>query len=131
MQRGYSPLKGVPSSIEVSQTLFPPFRTTLFNTITCEPYGRRGEGHWFRCVCCCTDFSPPILPTYLDDVHLDQPPSQEGSHFGDSSGPLFWMYSKIAEKDDNTMAERWQKDADGILIFVSPQVRLYAITCVN
>ncbi|KAF8487126.1 hypothetical protein DFH94DRAFT_621421, partial [Russula ochroleuca] len=27
------------------------------------------------------------------------------------------MYSKIAEKDDNTMAERWQKDADGILIF--------------
>ncbi|KAF8483780.1 hypothetical protein DFH94DRAFT_626240, partial [Russula ochroleuca] len=27
------------------------------------------------------------------------------------------MYSTIAEKDDNTMAERWQKDADGILIF--------------
>ena len=41
------------------------------------------------------------------------------------------MYSKIAEKDDNTMAERWQKDADGILIFVSPQVRFYAITCNN
>jgi hypothetical protein len=53
------------------------------------------------------------------------------THFGDSSGPVFRMYSKIAEKDDNTMAERWQKDADGILIFVSPQVRFYAITCNN
>jgi hypothetical protein len=29
------------------------------------------------------------------------------------------------------MAERWQKDADGILIFVSPQVRFYAIACIN
>jgi hypothetical protein len=41
------------------------------------------------------------------------------------------MYSKIAEQDDITMAERWQKDADGILIFVSPQVRSYAIACNN
>ena len=49
----------------------------------------------------------------------EPPPSQEESHFGDGSGRLFYMYSKIAEKDDNTMAERWQKDADGILIFVS------------
>ena len=28
------------------------------------------------------------------------------------------MYSKLAEEDDNKMAERWQKDADGIIIFV-------------
>ena len=41
------------------------------------------------------------------------------------------MYSKIAEQDDNTMAERWQKDADGILIFVSPRVRFYATACNN
>ncbi|KAF8471362.1 hypothetical protein DFH94DRAFT_613220, partial [Russula ochroleuca] len=35
----------------------------------------------------------------------------------DSSGLLFSMYSRIVEVEDNKMAERWQKDADGILIF--------------
>ncbi|KAH9959260.1 hypothetical protein BC827DRAFT_1110013, partial [Russula dissimulans] len=30
---------------------------------------------------------------------------------------LFSMYSKIAEEEDDKMAERWQKDADGLLIF--------------
>jgi len=29
------------------------------------------------------------------------------------------MYTKIAEEEDNKMTDRWQKDADGILIFVS------------
>ena len=60
----------------------------------------------------------------------DNPPSQSApkpslqaeSIFGDSSGPLFSMYSKAAEEEDNKMVERWQKDADGILIFVSPCV---------
>ena len=46
-------------------------------------------------------------------------PSQVESRFGDSSGPLFSIYSKAAEDEDNKMVERWQKDADGILIFVS------------
>jgi hypothetical protein len=32
------------------------------------------------------------------------------------------MYSKAAEDEDNKMVDRWQKDADGILIFVSPRV---------
>ncbi|KAH9965681.1 hypothetical protein BGW80DRAFT_1178651, partial [Lactifluus volemus] len=27
------------------------------------------------------------------------------------------MYIKMTEEEDNTMAHRWQKDADGILIF--------------
>ncbi len=36
------------------------------------------------------------------------------------------MYLKIAEEEDNKMAERWQKDADGILIFVSPHVSIHA-----
>ena len=31
------------------------------------------------------------------------------------------MYSKAADEVDNKMVERWQKDADGILIFVSPR----------
>jgi hypothetical protein len=30
------------------------------------------------------------------------------------------MYRKMAEEEDKKVAERWQKDADGILIFVSP-----------
>jgi hypothetical protein len=29
------------------------------------------------------------------------------------------MYSKAAEEEDKEMAERWQKDAEGIVIFVS------------
>ena len=28
------------------------------------------------------------------------------------------MYSKIAEEEDDKMAELWQKDADGIINFV-------------
>ncbi|KAF8494150.1 hypothetical protein F5888DRAFT_1805738 [Russula emetica] len=44
-------------------------------------------------------------------------PSGGASSFGDSSGSLFSIYSKAAEEEDNKMVERWQKDADGILIF--------------
>ena len=49
-------------------------------------------------------------------------PLLEESNFGDSSGPLFSIYSKAAEDEDNKMVDRWQKDADGILFFVSPRV---------
>ena len=37
---------------------------------------------------------------------------------GDSSDPLFTMYSQYAEDDDKNMTKRWTKDADGIIIFV-------------
>jgi hypothetical protein len=37
----------------------------------------------------------------------------------DSSGPLFFMYSKMAEEEDKKMADTWHREADGILIFVS------------
>jgi Family of unknown function (DUF6535) len=37
----------------------------------------------------------------------------------DGSAPLFNMYLRMAEEEDDKMAERWQKNADGILIFVS------------
>ena len=30
------------------------------------------------------------------------------------------MCSKIAKEEDDEMADSWQKDADGILIFVRP-----------
>ena len=35
------------------------------------------------------------------------------------------MYSRAAEDEDNKMVERWQKDADGIIIFVSPDVAIH------
>ena len=55
--------------------------------------------------------------------------SRGESSFGDSSGPFFSIYSKAAEEEDNKMVERWQKDADGILIFVSPRVGIHAVLC--
>jgi hypothetical protein len=51
--------------------------------------------------------------------------------FGDSSGPFFSIYSKAAEEEDNKMVERWQKDADGILIFVSSSVRIHIVLYAN
>ena len=35
------------------------------------------------------------------------------------------MYSKFAEEEDNKMTDRWTKDADGILIFVSPHINIH------
>jgi hypothetical protein len=32
------------------------------------------------------------------------------------------MYSKIAEEEDSKMVEGWQKDAEGIIITVRPNV---------
>jgi hypothetical protein len=40
------------------------------------------------------------------------------------------MYIKMAAEEDNKMTDRWQKDADGILIFVSPQVTLLTMSVV-
>jgi hypothetical protein len=51
--------------------------------------------------------------------------SGEALNFGDSSGPLFATYSESAEDEDDKMVEHWQKDADGILIFVSPRVGIH------
>jgi hypothetical protein len=36
------------------------------------------------------------------------------------------MYTQLSEEDDNKMADRWQKNADGILIFVSSYIDIYA-----
>jgi hypothetical protein len=49
----------------------------------------------------------------------NQPLQQPISNIGDASEQLFMMYMEKSERDDNVMAERWQRDADGILIFVS------------
>jgi hypothetical protein len=71
------------------------------------------------------------------DVHHDHPmttpnlPLQGEPNLGDSSGPLFSIYSKVAEEEDNKMVERWQKDADRIIIFVSPGVHIHISLHIN
>lgn len=51
-----------------------------------------------------------------------------GLYFRDSSGLLFSMYSKLAEEEDNKMVDRWQKEAEGILIFVSACLGIHTFT---
>jgi hypothetical protein len=58
-------------------------------------------------------------------------PLQGESNFGDSSGPLFAIYSRAADEEDNKMVERWQKDADGILFFVSPRFSICLYLHIN
>jgi hypothetical protein len=41
------------------------------------------------------------------------------------------MYQKMTEEEDNKMAKRWQKDADGIIIFVSPRLAFYTAIHIN
>ena len=52
---------------------------------------------------------------------LDSIKENEQYEFSDGSAPLFSMYREMTEVEDNKMEKRWQKDADGVLIFVSPQ----------
>jgi hypothetical protein len=41
------------------------------------------------------------------------------------------MYSKIAEEEDTKIAERWQKDTEGIIIFVCPSVSSMTVMRAN
>ena len=82
--------------------------------------------------------SPELHITHLSmsqPAHPQSTPNQalqgEEVNFGDSSGPLFSIYSKATEDEDNKMVERWQKDADGILIFVSPCVANHTVLSIN
>ena len=75
-------------------------------------------------------FSKKIDQRVLDKYHhqsLDSKPTQSPPSSplaGDSSWPLFSIYSEIAEKEDDKLTERYQKVADGVLIFVSPRVNV-------
>jgi len=73
--------------------------------------------------CPCPVDSPTRKPDDDPELSHNQPsslPPKGESNFGDSSGPIFSMYSKMTKEEDDQVAERWQKDADGVLIFVSP-----------
>ena len=65
----------------------------------------------------------------IDDGQTPSAPKEPS--FGDSSGPFFSIYSKAAEDEDRKMVERWQKDADGILIFVSSSVGIHIVLYAN
>jgi hypothetical protein len=41
------------------------------------------------------------------------------------------MYVKMAEEEDNKVADRWQKDADGIFIFGSPHISFHVLSPVT
>ena len=60
------------------------------------------------------------LSTLLICIIDGSPSPDKFNEFGDSSGSLFSIYSKTKEEYDNKRAERHQKDAEGIVIFVSP-----------
>ncbi|KAI0245374.1 hypothetical protein BJV78DRAFT_412285 [Lactifluus subvellereus] len=53
----------------------------------------------------------PLNPP-LTNQNLEKRPE-----FAEGSGPLFLMYRKMTEEEDKKMVERWQKDAEGIIIF--------------
>jgi hypothetical protein len=76
-----------------------------------------------------TSFSPiashhEVPPSQLEQDQTSQGPSGP-ANCNDSSGPFFNMYIRMTEGEDNKMSQRWQKDADGILIFVSPYYALH------
>ena len=74
----------------------------------------------------CVKFSSP----YIGNCYFDET-LPGGLHFRNSSRHVFSMYSKVTEAKDNEMVERWQKDAEGILIFVSPRARFRALILIN
>ena len=57
-------------------------------------------------------------------------PSQGASSAVDGAEPLFSMYVDMTAEQDNKMAKSWKGDADGILVFVSPDTTLCS-SCVN
>jgi hypothetical protein len=74
-------------------------------------------------------FDPISPPTYSLGVATDQASRMDDNHRprsdrrgDDSSGALFSLYQDITEEEDKQRAKRWQKDADGILVFVRTSV---------
>jgi len=53
--------------------------------------------------------------------------AQEEPTYSDSSGPLFKIYSKSAEERDTRVFKRWEKEANGIILFVRPKAVSYML----
>lgn len=81
------------------------------------------------CVTRCSDLSLLISHICTGDGDLNQPrlspdqpvlSSQRGINYGGSSRPLYTMYSKIVQEEDNKIVERNRQSTDGVLIVASP-----------
>ena len=72
--------------------------------------------------------SQPLPPLYPEATEEEDDRMVEQPSYGRS---FFSIYSKIAKEEDKDMVERWQKDAEGILVFVSPRVEIHAALCIN
>ena len=66
-------------------------------------------------VCVVDGRSQPIQFPFLQSY-------QSQVNYGDRSWPLYAMYSKVTQEEDNTMAERSLKAADGLFVFVSTRL---------
>jgi hypothetical protein len=72
----------------------------------------------------CMTLASPISPTTPigDNQHIshsEKAPTPQGeSSYVDGSGPIFSIYLERAKEEDETAAESWQADANGILVFV-------------
>ncbi|KAI0272844.1 hypothetical protein BGY98DRAFT_1001090, partial [Russula aff. rugulosa BPL654] len=58
------------------------------------------------------------LENATDTVDGHDRPSKRELDYGDSSWPLYSMYSKIAKQDDNMLSERCQRDTSATMVFV-------------
>jgi hypothetical protein len=81
-----------------------------------------------------------LIKTYADKAQAGDPrPAQHripfplrdldsNRDFSDGADPLFDFYLDTASDEDETMARRWQTDAEGILIFVSSIISMDIIS---
>jgi len=61
-------------------------------------------------------------PEVLAQAQLLQPRQEEPHNVCDSSWPLYSMYSKFAQEEDDKITERCQRNGDMTMIFVSPHL---------
>jgi hypothetical protein len=91
-----------------------------------DPEGLGGAGSGMIVCQYPTVLSSLIWPIYAANrqpygLHIAQIRTPHGDpKLLDSSVPLFDMYTKITKEDDDKMTTRWQRDAEGIRLFVGP-----------
>ena len=64
-----------------------------------------------------------VEPSHVWGASFRRQEEQKELSSGDSSEPLFYLYSYVAKDEDDEMTEHWKHEAtDGVLIFVSHHV---------
>ena len=95
--------------------------------------GKRSESGTLLASCPVLADSPTRTIVPLSNLPPSQPKEKKKLdhhlEFADTSAPLFVMYHRMTKEEDNQLAERWQKDAKGIIIFVSSLITFYTTFC--